>query len=123
MSKHLFPALAACALLWACGSNKTNVDSTAAIEQQEAGNGFSTGRVTRAFEGDGCPVLIRVDHSDNLYLIPIGLDEKYKQNGLQLTFKYRPSRASSGDCRKGNPAVIEEVSIVPTTPSTKPKDE
>lgn len=110
-------------LIMACGANKTSVDSPAAIEQQEANNGFSTGRVTMAFASDGCPLLIRVDHSDNLYLIPIGLEEKYKQNGLQLTFKYRPSRASSGECRKGNPAVIEEVSIVPNSPQTKPKDE
>lgn len=68
-------------------------------------------------------MLIRVDHADNLYLIPIALDDKYKQNGLQLTFKYRPSRASSGECRKGNPAVIEEVSIAPTSPQSKPKSE
>jgi len=110
------------ALLCACGSNKSSVDSPAAIEQQEANNGFSTGRVTTSFAGDGCPVLIRVYHADNLYLIPIGLGEKYKQNGLELTFKYRPSRASSGDCRKGSPAVIEEVSVVPS-PDTKPKVE
>ncbi len=123
MNRTLFVTLTACALLAACGSNKTSVDSTAAVEQQEANNGFSTGRVTTAFAGDGCPVLIRVDHADNLYLIPIALDEKYKQNGLQLTFKYRPSRASSGDCRKGSPAVIEEVSVAPTTPQSKPKSE
>ncbi len=123
MTKHLFVVLTACALLWACGSNKTSVDNSAAVEQQEANNGFSTGRVTTAFAGDGCPVLIRVDHADNLYLIPIGLDEKFKQNGLQLTFKYRPSKASSGDCRKGSPAVIEEVSVVPASPPTKPKSE
>ena len=122
MSWKLIAAMAAGALLANCGAKKSSVDNATVVEQMEANNGFSTGRVTRAFEGDGCPVLIRVDHSDNLYLIPIGLDEKYKQNGLQLTFKYRPSKASSGDCRKGSPAVIEEVSIVPTAPQTKPKD-
>ncbi len=111
------------AMLAACGAKKTSVDSAAAIEQQEANNGFSTGRITNAFASDGCPWLIRVDHADNLYLIPIALEEKYKQNGLQLTFKYRPSRASSGECRKGSPAVIEEVSIVPASPKSKPKDE
>jgi hypothetical protein len=123
MSRTLFMTFTAGALLCACGSNKTSVDSSAAVEQQEANNGFSTGRVTTAFAGDGCPVLIRVDHADNLYLIPIALDDKYKQNGLQLTFKYRPSKASSGDCRKGSPAVIEEVSVVPATPQSKPKSE
>lgn len=123
MRTHLFATFTAGALLCACGSNKTSVDSSAAVEQQEANNGFSTGRVTTAFAGDGCPVLIRVDHADNLYLIPIALDDKYKQNGLQLTFKYRPSRASSGECRKGSPAVIEEVSVVPALPQSKPKSE
>ncbi len=121
MKKALIVAFAA--LLAACGAKKTSVDSPAAVEQQEANNGFSTGRVTKAFAGDGCPWLIRVDHSDNLYLIPIALEEKYKQDGLQLTFKYRPSRASSGECRKGSPAVIEEISIVPSAPKSKPKDE
>ena len=123
MREQLWATLTVCALLCACGSHKTSVDSSAAVEQQEANNGFSTGKVTTAFAGDGCPVLIRVEHADNLYLIPIGLDAKYKQDGLRLTFKYRPSKASSGDCRKGSPAVIEEVSIVPTRTSSKPKDE
>ena len=121
--KNFLVTVTVFALLCACGSKKSSLDNSAAVEQQEANNGFNTGRVTTAFAGDGCPVLIRVDHADNLYLIPIGLDEKYKQNGLELTFKYRPSRASSGDCRKGSPAVIEEVSIVPTEPPTKPKGE
>ena len=122
MSWKSIAAMAAGALLANCGAKKSSVDNATVVERMEANNGFSTGRVTRAFEGDGCPVLIRVDHSDNLYLIPIGLDDKYKQNGLQLTFKYRPSKASSGDCRKGSPAVIEEVTIVPTAPQSKPKD-
>ncbi len=123
MMRNLLVTVAACALFYACGAKKTSLDNSAAVAQQEANNGFNTGRVTTAFAGDGCPLLIRVDRADNLYLIPIGLDEKYKQNGLQLTFKYRPSRASSGDCRKGSPAVIEEVSVVPTDPPSKPKSE
>lgn len=123
MSQKLIAMFLTGVLLANCGAKKSSVDNATVVEQMEANNGFSTGRVTRAFEGDGCPVLIRVDHSDNLYLIPIGLDEKFKQNGLQLTFKYRPSKASSGDCRKGSPAVIEEVSIAPTSTKTKPKDE
>ena len=123
MMKGLVATITACALLCACGSKKTSVDNAAAVEQMEANNGFSTGRITNAFAGDGCPWLIRVDHADNLYLIPIALDEKYKKDGLQLTFKYRPSKASSGDCRKGSPAVIEEVSVVPATPMSRPKGE
>lgn len=122
MTKGLLAIIAVSALVLACGSKKPSVDNAAAVEQMEANNGFSTGRVTNAFAGDGCPWLIHVDHADNLYLIPIAMDEKYKKDGLRITFKYRPSKASSGECRKGSPAVIEEVSVVPTQQS-KPKSE
>lgn len=108
-------------ILWSCGSRITSVDSPEAIAQQEANNGFSTGRVTTNYAGDGCPLLIRVEGVDGLYLIPIALEEKYKQDGLRLTFKYRPSRASSGDCRRGSPAVLEEITVLPEVKRSKPK--
>ena len=100
----------------ACGTHRTTADSAAAINQQEANNGFSTGRVTTEFVAEGCPLLIHVDDAKNLYLYPLGLEEKYKRHGLHITFKYRPVKAATGDCRKGSPAEIEEVSLTPTKP-------
>lgn len=117
------PSIVASILLLSCGPRIVTVDSPEAIEQQEANNGFSTGKVTTAFAGDGCPLLVRVEGVDGLYLIPIALEEKYKEDGLRLTFKYRPSRASSGECRRGSPAVLEEISVLPATPRSKAKDD
>lgn len=103
----------ACLCAIACGTKKHTVDSTKAVQQQEAGAGYSTGRITTNFAGDGCAILIKLDGVGNTYLLPIALEEKFKKNGLQLRFKYRPSKASSGDCLKGQPAILEEISVVP----------
>ena len=95
----------------ACGAKKQSVDSTAAVEQQEANAGFSTGTVTTAMVSDGCPLLVTLDGVNKVFLIPIGLDERYRRNGLKLRFKYRPSKASIGECRKGQAAILEEISL------------
>ncbi len=99
------------ALSAACGAKKQSVDSAAVVEQQEANAGFSTGTVSTAMVGDGCPLVVTLDGVNNVFLIPIGLDERYKKNGLKLRFKYRPSRASIGECRKGQAAILEEISL------------
>ena len=108
--------------LLACGGPKDMVNSDKAVEQQEANDGYTIGRVTTNFVGDGCPLLIKLEDT-GIYIIPIGLDEKYKRNDLRLKFKYRPSRASSGECMKGNPAVLDEVSVVTATAPTRPKED
>ena len=95
----------------ACGAKKQSVDSAAAVEQQEANAGFSTGTVTTAMVSDGCPLLVTLDGVNKVFLIPIGLDERYRRNGLKLRFKYRPSKASIGECRKGQAAILEEISL------------
>lgn len=70
---------------------------------------FHTGRVTTAFAAEGCPLLVALDREPDVFLIPIGLDERYTRNGTQLRFRYRPSRASNGGCLKGQPAVLEDI--------------
>ena len=99
-------------LLCACGPKKNTLDSAKAVEQQEADAGYSTGRVTTAFAEEACPILVKLDDVSGTYLIPIALEERFKQNGLHLRFKYRPSRANNGGCLKGQTAILEEVSVV-----------
>ncbi len=70
------------------------------------------GTVTTAFADQGCDVLIQMNsQSEYTDLIPIGLDDKYKKDGLVLRFNYRVSRAHQGDCRKGQAAILEDISI------------
>jgi hypothetical protein len=65
-----------------------------------------------------CPVLIMLDEgSGDTPLLPIGLDKQYMQEGLHLKFTYRPSRASSGSCMKGTPAILEDIAVIGGAPS------
>ena len=98
-------------LLVSCGPKNNTLDSAKAIGQQEADSGYSTGRVTTAFAEEACALLVKLDDVSGTYLIPIALEERFKQNGLHLRFKYRPSRANNGGCMKGQTAILEEVSV------------
>jgi hypothetical protein len=72
-----------------------------------------SGTVTMKGERDGCPLLVMLDPaSSKQMLIPIGLDDKYRKEGLQLKFSYRLSRASSGECGKGTPAILEDITVI-----------
>jgi hypothetical protein len=72
-----------------------------------------SGTVTLKAEKDGCPLLVMLDPaSSKEALIPIGLDDKYRKEGLQLKFSYRVSRASSGECGKGTPAILEDITVI-----------
>jgi hypothetical protein len=121
MLRRTLSALLLIGLFSACGGNKDLVNSEKAVEQQEANDGYTIGRVTTEFIGDGCPLLIKLEET-GIYIIPVAMEDNYKRNGLRLKFKYRPSRASSGECRKGNPAVLEEVTVVTATPPTRVKE-
>lgn len=112
--------LAVCVVVVAmvgCGSTKrsativtpTPATTTTSTTTDEA---FSFGRVTNGFANDGCPWLISIEkEGSTIYLIPIALDDQYKKDGLHLKFTYRPSKASSGGCMKGQPAILEGITI------------
>ncbi|HRH38272.1 MAG TPA: hypothetical protein PK760_08000 [Flavobacteriales bacterium] len=100
-------------LITACGgSKKHTIESAQAVEQQEANNGYSTGRVTTSFAGDACPWLVKLDGVSGTYLIPIAMDERYRKNGLHLRFTYRASRANNGGCMKGQTAILEDITLI-----------
>lgn len=122
MLRTILSSFIAVVLLTACGGNKDMVNSDKAVEQQEANDGYTIGRVTTQFIGDGCPLLIKLEGT-GIYIIPVALDEKFKRNDLRLKFKYRPSKASSGECQKGNPAVLEEVTVATANAASRPKED
>lgn len=72
-----------------------------------------TGTITTAFAGEGCPVLLMLDgKAEEPILLPIALDERYNVHGMRLSFTWRPSRASSGACMKGMPAILEDIRVL-----------
>lgn len=71
------------------------------------------GTLTTAYEMDGCPHLIHLQaplEDGTEFLLPVGLDKKFLVNDMKLKFTYLPSRAPSGNCYIGMPAVLSNVS-------------
>ena len=72
-----------------------------------------SGTITLGAASEGCPLLLRLDpEKEGQWLLPIALDEQYQKEGLRLKFSYRPSRASSGSCTKGTPAILENIHVM-----------
>lgn len=107
MIRHLPLTVAALLLLGACGTKKPAVAKEPAPTVVKY-----SGMVTMKVAGDGCPLLVILDGGTKETLIPIGLDKRYQQEGLRLKFTYRPSRASSGECGKGSPAILEDITVI-----------
>lgn len=86
---------------------KDKVDSPTEVKHE--------GIVSREHAEEGCDYLIKLEEAINgsNYLLPIGLDVKYKKQGLKLKFTYRTSRASSGTCMHGQPAILENIEVIP----------
>ena len=102
-----------------CESNKKVADSSSTsteMVQEEVTEvnekEFTYGKVTTAYESDGCNYLIQLKEpigEDIKFLLPIGLDEEFLTNGMMLKFTYTLSRAPSGNCYIGTPAVLANV--------------
>jgi hypothetical protein len=99
------------ALLSSCGNSKPATTSAPAPTAEPTI--MRSGTVMLGLAKEGCPLLIRLDpQKSGEVLIPIGLDERYWKEGMQLKFSYRVSRASSGACKQGTPAIIEDISVI-----------
>ncbi len=122
MSGMMLRYIAGCSLgllvLGGCGSAKKS--ATAVVAPQPAAtttsavdDGYRTGIITTAFASAGCPLLIQLQPAGEVeYLIPIALDDRYKKDGMRLKFTSRPSKASSGNCGKGQPAILENITVM-----------
>ncbi|MCB9193756.1 MAG: hypothetical protein H6597_04415 [Flavobacteriales bacterium] len=74
---------------------------------------LTKGTVTSEHAAEGCPWLVRIDDAGGTrYLIPVALEDKYLRDGSHITFTYRPSRANSGNCGLGDPAILEGVKVI-----------
>jgi hypothetical protein len=80
-----------------------------AIEVQE--DEYVFGTVTTAYESDGCNYLIHLKEpiEQTKFLLPIGLDEEFLTNGMELKFTFIQSRAPSGNCYIGMPAILSNI--------------
>ena len=119
----LHPVLLAALLMGACHGSKAPV-ATEAVDPAPTPQPFHSGTVSTIYVDDGCPFIVIMDRSMGPegtitgpeapdLLLPIGLDPQYLKSGLYLRFTYRLSRASSGGCTKGMPAILENITVLP----------
>lgn len=106
----------ACAIAIACTPRKeaAAVPAPADVQEEQPAltpDVFYTGKVSTAFAGESCPLLVQVNEQDGVFLIPIGLSTQFATDGLQIRFRYRLSRANNGGCMKGQTAILEDVGI------------
>ena len=100
-------SLLSAVVLMACGPKK---ELTIEAPPMEITGDAVTGMITSQFAEEGCPWLVQITtRGQEAFLIPIALDEQYLKNGMRLRFTHRPSKASSGQCGKGDPAILENI--------------
>lgn len=105
-------AISLVALAVACGSKKTVVVEAPAEVSSDVVM-IHSGTIMLGAASEGCPLLLRLDpEKEGQWLLPIALDKQYQKEGLRLKFSYRPSRASSGSCTKGTPAILENIHVM-----------
>lgn len=103
----------AISLLVACHGNRAATGTSGSEETTEQMGTRHTGTITTDFAKEGCPVLLMLDgKAEEPMLLPIGLDDRYKDHGMRLSFTWRPSRAPSGSCLKGMPAILEDIRVL-----------
>ena len=92
--------------LAACSGTKTAPE----IESGNADHKKHLGTVTLQYAKDGCPVLVELEgDAKGTYLLPIAMDTALHKEGAHISFNYRVSRASSGNCNMGQPVVLEDI--------------
>ncbi|HQW86927.1 MAG TPA: hypothetical protein PLH93_07065, partial [Flavobacteriales bacterium] len=108
MRRGLSGLLAAVAVLVGCAGGKSTPSGTSSAPPP----GHTLGTVTLAHAAEGCPVLIALEPPGELgHLMPVGLDERFRKEGLKLSFTYTLSRIHSGGCNQGTPAVLDSIAV------------
>ncbi|MBV6405079.1 MAG: hypothetical protein IT228_15255 [Flavobacteriales bacterium] len=106
--KLLPPLLTLAALLCGCTGGRNAQGHDAAPPPP----GHALGTVSLTHAAEGCPVLVALEPPGTLgHLIPVGLDAKYRKEGLRLSFTYTLSRINSGGCAMGTPAVLDSIAV------------
>lgn len=57
---------------------------------------------------DACDFLLKLSTED-VYLFPIAMDNKFKIDKKTLYIKYRPSKIAQRNCKKGKPVILDDV--------------
>ena len=73
-------------------------------------DGYFKGKVANYSDKEGCGIVIELVDVDRV-IIPVELENTYRQEGLMLWVKFTDSRIQQS-CGAGSPAVIHEVKVI-----------
>lgn len=87
-------------------------DDSPAVETKIE-EGYLKAFATNQYGDEGCGWVL---YSEEVgLLMPIDLEEKYKQEGLEMLVKYRPSRVQQETCFNAKPILIDEILLIEKT--------
>lgn len=104
----------------ACNSQEEASGSTAPTDVEASPEApedaeYLTGSVVTTLESEGCAVLVQLDEPIENgvgFLMPVGLSSEYVQHGTRIKFTWRSSRAPSGNCYMGKPAILSNIDLL-----------
>jgi hypothetical protein len=77
-------------------------------------DGFRKGRITNAFESDGCDFLIELtgDDGSKELLSPIKMTDSFKKEGINVLVKFHYSRIQQEKCMNSRPIIIDDIQMM-----------
>jgi hypothetical protein len=112
--KNLFSLLLVLTLI-ACSEQKSTTTAAPAVNLVEpsgdemAAEGFESGVIMAATDDSGCDYTIKTKNLTYL-LDPTNLEKEFKENGLNVWFKYRPLRMQNR-CPEATPVEVSEMRL------------
>jgi len=69
-------------------------------------DGYKKGIIVASKKEGDCPYVIKIEDNDNTdYLDPVDLPDEYKKDGVEIWFKYLPSRRPQR-CERADPVIL-----------------
>ena len=108
MRVFYFLLFASFGFLMSCASGQTLVG------EQDRSTPLIEGVITDAYRDQGCAFLFEFEDPDGVKQLvrPLGLEETYRHDGLQVRMKFRMSRAMNDGCDLAHPVIVEHIEVV-----------
>jgi hypothetical protein len=105
---NLAVALIGCVVLMSASCKRAPEATSESVTVSEPGT--TDGVMSLSHSDEGCALLISVmEDGEEVFYIPVELDEKFKTEGMKINFTYHDSRMNQGSCTLGHPIVIDAI--------------
>jgi hypothetical protein len=99
-------------LLISCKSTMHNKTELPMTPKEMITDGYNKGVIIASKKEGDCPYVIKIedDNSTN-YLDPVDLPDDFKKDGINIWFKYTPSRRPKR-CEKADPVTLDDTTYL-----------